>query len=130
MARKPEAFDNFPDALRVPFGPYMAVVRHVPGRTDGDTFDVTVDAGLNEYPYRVLRLKDVKCEERNTPAGKAAAAFLQALIPNGTPVRVTSKPDPETFGRYVATVEFLFNGVVEDVGGIMVASGHAVRVER
>ncbi len=128
-SRKPPDLRNFPEKLQVSFGPYKAVAYHQLGRTDADTFDVLVDLGLNEYPWRPIRLDGVSCAERNTDEGRRAAEFVRNLIPDGTPVRVTSKPDPKTFGRYVGKVEFLdaTTGEPVDLGDRLVAAGFGVR---
>ncbi len=127
MARKPVHLRNFPAALRCPYGPYMAVVEHI---VDGDTFDVLADAGFNMYPYRTCRLVGVDTPETNRAAsrvaGLAAKAYLEQIMPVGAPVRLHSRPDPDSFGRYLVQVELL-DGT--DVGESLVVAGHAVRWE-
>ncbi len=126
--RKPAEFSDFPESLRTPYGPFMAVVRlHV----DGDTFDVIMDPGVNEYPYRTCRILGMDAPETNRlatrEAGLAAKDHLITLMPVGTPVRLVTRPDPDSFGRYLVKVE-LQDGT--DVGSAMVAAGHAVEWKR
>ena len=132
MSRKPPAFRNFPEALRCPYGPYMAVVEHI---VDPDTFRASWDVGANDYPYRTCRLMavtdsgtvGVDAPETNRPesreAGLAAKAWLIERMPVGTPIRIVTRPDPDSFGRFLVTAE-LESGV--DIGAAMLASGHAV----
>ena len=125
--RKPVEFEAFPAELaaRAGFGPYRGVVKHI---VDGDTLDVMLDVGLNRYPYVTLRLRGVDAPEINRAAtrvaGQAARDFVATLAPLGTPCVVTTEPDAQTFGRYVATVT-LADGT--DLGDALVAAGHAVR---
>lgn len=125
--RKPSEFANFPTTLAAlaSYGPYRAVIAHV---VDGDTFYVMCDVGLNDYAFRVLRLKDVDTPEMNTPEGKAARYYVLALMPPGTPCVVTTYRDTTTFGRYVADVQFLHDGLSFDLAAFLVNAGHAVRV--
>ncbi len=128
MGRKPPHFRDFPETLRCPYGPYMAVVEH---HVDGDTFDATWDVGASEYPYRVCRFLGVNAPEKNRPAtreaGQAAWRYLIDLMPVGTPLRLITRPDPDAFGRFLVKAE-MQDGT--DVGSAMVAAGHAVEWER
>lgn len=123
--RHPEEFNNWPG--RHPgYGPYAAVVRHV---VDGDTIDCLVDLGINIYAYEVIRLAGLNAPESNRAAtmaaGRAAKVYLEALLPPGTRVVLATKPAPDSFGRYIATVTRADDGV--DVNALLVASGHAER---
>lgn len=132
QVRRPVEFETFPIALRLGFGPFMGVVRHV---VDGDTVDVLVDAGFNDYLYRTIRLADIDAPEKNRlesrEAGLASRAFLEGLIPVGAPVVLFTRPDPDSFGRYLAVIKALESldgrSVTEfSVNQRMVESGHAV----
>lgn len=132
MSRKPPHFRSFPEALRCPYGPYMAVVEH---HVDADTFDSSWDTGGNVYPYRVCRLMartdmgtvGIDAPEINRlatrDAGLAAKEWLIEHMPVGTPIRIVTRPDPDSFGRFLVTAE-LENGT--DVGVALMAAGHAI----
>jgi endonuclease YncB( thermonuclease family) len=104
MSRKPADFQNHP----MPFpNPYIVrgVVRHV---VDGDTIDVLIDMGLNQYSYVIIRVRGIDTPEmvgKHKVRGHEAKAFTQNLV-EGKPVRLTIFPARQTFGRYVADVEF------------------------
>lgn len=125
--RKPLEFDKFPDNMRQPFGPFMAVCERI---IDGDTYDCLADAGFNHYPYETIRLRGVNCPEIFHPktaeertAGMAARDFVFAIMPPGSPLIVTTYPDEMTFGRYVADIQ-LEDG--SDLGERILAAGHGV----
>lgn len=71
---------------------YNATVLRV---LDGDTLEVDVDHGfyVHQTPTPV-RLLNCNAAEKDTEAGAAAKAHLEALLPVGTPVVLsTAKPD-------------------------------------
>lgn len=125
---KPMQFQDWPDTLDVPYGPYRAAVERV---IDGDTVHVLLSLGMNEYAYRMLRIADVNAPElfsgtkEERVRGKAARDFLASLLPPGTKCRLTTRRDAATFGRYVADIE-LEDG--RDVATVLVEAGHAERV--
>jgi endonuclease YncB( thermonuclease family) len=97
MMRRPQEFANFPEELLTflqenkrtdapRYGPYIAVIKH---HVDGDTLDIYCDAGLNEYPYKIVRLEGIDTAERfsgdRRDEGYAAWQYLQQLAPVGTP---------------------------------------------
>ena len=121
--RKPLEFAEFPRHPGYQTS-WAAVVKRV---IDGDTIDVLIDPGWNEYPYRVIRYRGIDAPElrgEERMAGLAAREYLSALLPIGEQVLLvgTSK-DPETFGRYVARVIRAADGL--DTGRAMVDAGHA-----
>lgn len=122
--RKPIEFAGYPRALAAltPFGPYRAVIAHI---VDADTFDVFVDLGFNDYPYRTVRLRGVNCPELNTNEGKAARTYVQGLMPVGTPCLLVTHKDAQTFGRYVADVILEQETGVLDLAEALVRAGHA-----
>ncbi len=95
---------------------------------DGDTVHVMVSLGLDEYAYRMVRLKDVNAPElfsgppEERVRGKAARDFLARLLPQGTRCRLMTERDITTFGRYVADIK-LEDG--RDVATVLVEAGHA-----
>lgn len=107
MAR-PKAFDNFPPALKAPFGPYRAVTDQV---HDADTVALRVDAGLECYPVVWIRLKDVHAPELSQTGGKESRDYLASLLPYETPVRLSTEKAPKsgdeqrTFERFVGVIE-------------------------
>lgn len=133
--RKPAQFDGWPAILEVGYGPYRAVVCR---QVDGDTYYVLADVGMNDYPFREIRLLGVDPVTRqprgmDTPetnrakskvAGLAAKAYAaEHLVPNGTAIILRTWPDPDSFGRYLGTMQ-LADG--RDVGHELVEAGHAV----
>ena len=51
---KPSQFQDWPESLDVPYGPHRAVIERV---VDGDTVHVIASLGLDEYAYRMIRIK-------------------------------------------------------------------------
>ncbi len=126
---KPVQFQDWPESLDVPYGPYRAVIERV---VDGDTVHVLLSLGLDEYAYRMIRLRDINAPELFTgpkgerERGKAAREFLVGLLPVGAKCRITTQRDAASLGRYVADIE-LEGG--RDAATVLVEAGHAVRVE-
>lgn len=130
--RIPAEFEDWPQNLPYSFGPYRAYVRYI---VDGDTLDVMVDVGFNDYLYRTIRLlalvngafKGVNAPEKNRAeskeAGLAAKAYVSDQIPPGTRVVITTRADADSFGRYLGAV-LLEDG--RDLGSSLVEAGHAV----
>jgi len=119
-------FTGFPIALRRLVShevPVMAFVRRV---SDADTLVVFMDRRFSDSSVKRLRLRGVNAEELGTPKGDAAAVFLQALLPSGSPVVVTTYK--VTYDRFEADVMFLKRGKATDVADELVKAGHAVRV--
>lgn len=115
-------------ALETGYGPYRAVIRH---HVDGDTYDVLIDFGFNQYGYHPVRLLGVDTPETNRPesraAGLAALDFVRELMPVGSRVLLFTRPDLDSFGRYLAAVR-LEDG--RDVASELLAAGHAVPFTR
>ncbi len=128
MSRKPIEFRDFPADLHPGFGPYSAIVKHI---VDGDTFDLLIDAGLQEYPYVTARLLGYDAPETNRlatrAAGLAAKAFVEEVMPVGSPVQVRTAPDPDSFGRWLVRVALLSG---YDLGKMMENAGHVVPMIR
>jgi len=122
---KPSQFQDWPANLDVAYGPYRAVIERV---VDGDTVHVVVSLGLDEYGYRMIRIRGAFAPElfsgppEERERGKAARDFLAALLPVGTKCRLTTERDVTTFGRYVASME-LEDGT--DVATALIEAGHA-----
>ena len=93
---------------------------------DGDTFDILIDLGFQDYAYEALRLRDADTPEirgDECERGLAAKARVQELILD-TPVLVRSFKDVETFGRFVADVLYWKEGEWLDLGETLVSEGH------
>ena len=122
---KPAQFQDWPDGLDVPYSPYRAVIERV---VDGDTVHVVASLGLDEYAYRMIRIKGAFAPElfsgppQERERGKAARDFLAQLLPVGTRCRLTTERDATTFGRYVAALQ-LEDG--RDVATVLIEAGHA-----
>jgi micrococcal nuclease len=122
---KPVQFQVWPESLSVPYGPYRAVIERI---VDGDTVHVMVSLGMDEYAYRMIRIKDAFAPElfsgppEERERGKAARDFLVSLIPPGTKCRLVTERDTTTFGRYVASIEI---EVGRDVATALIEAGHA-----
>ena len=101
---------------------YDAVVVRV---KDADTAVVDVDFGFNVW-WRdtVIRLLGINSPELNCPAGKAAHAFLQELLPVGCRVLLESYKDkPDKFGARWLGILWKDGQSVND---LLVKAGHAV----
>ena len=105
---KPSQFQDWTESLDVPYGPYRAVIERV---VDGDTVYVLASLGLDEYAYRMIRLRGANAPELfSSPSeerelGKAASDFLAEFLPEGTRCRIATERDITTSGRYVAEIE-------------------------
>lgn len=123
--RRPDEFGSW-DGQHPGFGPYAGVVRHI---VDGDTLDCLIDVGFNTYLYLIIRMTGINAPETNRAsskeAGRAARAYLEQLLPPGTKVVLHPKPDPDSFGRYIAVVVKARDGA--DINMAMVDAGHAER---
>jgi endonuclease YncB( thermonuclease family) len=95
---------------------------------DGYTVHVMASLGMDEYAYRMIRIKDAFAPElfsgppEERERGKAARDFLAGLLAQGTKCRLTTERDTTTFGRYVASIE-LEGG--RDVATALIEAGHA-----
>lgn len=130
MGWKPSDFDDWPAVLVPSYGPYRAVIKKI---VDGDTYDAFVDLGGRSYqPWRVRLLAGPPVHGVNTPetnrgstrsAGLVAKAFVQKIMPVGTPVLLAdTRPDPDEFGRWLARVVMAPN---VDLGTLLLGAGYA-----
>lgn len=122
--RVPSEFVDWPADMAVQYGPWRAVCRH---HVDGDTYDFLVDQGFNDYPYMTIRLLAVDTPETNRAptkiAGDAATEYVRLLMPIGSRVLLHTRPDPDSFGRYLARIA-LPGGF--DLTGLIINAGHGV----
>ena len=125
MARKPAEFQSFPASIDPGFGPFRAIIKHI---VDGDTLDLLVDEGFNNYTYLTVRIMGIDAPEifRGTEEerawGQAAKMHLEGIAPVGTPCVIRTDKDRQSFGRYSASL-LLADGT--DVGSAVVEAGHA-----
>lgn len=97
---------------------------------DGDTTRVVLDLDFHVGLTEPMRLYGINCPELSTPAGKAAADFVQQLMPVGTTVTVQSHKNPddsipaqEKYGRWLADI-WLPDG--RHLNQLLLDAGHAV----
>ncbi len=95
---------------------------------DGDTLDITIDAGFRNYREERLRLLGVNTPEMKAPtreAGEAARQFVTNWIVWGdTWPLVIETEKSDAFGRYLARVWRTMDGAC--LNDDLLAAGHAV----
>lgn len=102
---------------------------------DGDTLKIDLDLGLHVHIHATVRLMGLNAPEKSTPEGKAALAFVTALVARlGPAVRVeTVKDRAEKYGRFLAwiswpgTTELSLNQQLLSSGNAKPYDGHGVR---
>lgn len=100
---------------------FRARVRRV---VDADTLAVAVDAGFDVGINVTIRVQGVDAPELRTPAGNAAARFVEGLLSDP---RVTLRTEfDRTFARWVGEV-WLSDG--RSLADVLVAGGHGTRSE-
>jgi endonuclease YncB( thermonuclease family) len=130
--RKPIEFEMhpIPHVQAVAMGMLRGVCKYV---TDGDTYDVYISLGLDQYAYMTIRLHDFDTAEIFHPSnaaerahGMAAKARVTDLILN-KPVLLRTFRDAETFGRYVADVAVVTSNplTLTDVAEVLESEGYA-----
>jgi endonuclease YncB( thermonuclease family) len=122
--KRPADFDEWPAVLEAEFSAFKAIVQYI---VDGDTFRALISNGFNDYVFRTIRILGIDTPETNRPeskeAGLRAKARLTELIPPGEPVLIRTKPDPDSFGRYLGAVR---TEAEFDIGAVMLREGFAV----
>lgn len=127
--RKPEEFEDvaFPND---PAWVFRGIVKRV---VDGDTFDVLVDQGFNQYGYVTVRLRNVDTPEIFRPEtekererGFKAKRLVERLVMD-KPVLLHTYKDKTSFGRYIASVVFTDpeTGVSQSLGARLIREGLA-----
>lgn len=72
---------------------------------DGDTVDLIVDLGFNVKLCHRFRLLDINTPERGRDGWQEATDRVNAIAPQGWPVRIqTFPPGLDKYGRYLAVV--------------------------
>jgi micrococcal nuclease len=93
---------------------------------DGDTVDLTVDLGFHVNIAIRTRLYGINAPEVSTPEGRGAREYLKTVLAPGAPIVVKTFKDPtDKYGRWLAVLQTMINGV-STVNDLMVSSGHAV----
>ncbi len=95
---------------------------------DADTYWVALDTGLRGVGHQKLRLQGIDCPEIDTPEGKVAKKFVEALLEDAPYLTVLSHKN-DKYDRYEADVFF------EDKAGkevylnnLLLEKGYAIRV--
>jgi micrococcal nuclease len=77
---------------------------------DGDTFDLMIDLGFNNFTKQRMRLYGIDAPEMRTQAGKDLAWNLSMQYPGSLPVIVQSVEAPKSkqfrdkYGRFLAII--------------------------
>jgi micrococcal nuclease len=77
---------------------------------DGDTFDLMIDLGFNNFTKQRMRLYGIDAPEVRTQAGKDLAWNLSMQYPGSLPVIVQSVEGPKSkqfrdkYGRFLAII--------------------------
>lgn len=128
--RKPSEFETHPASYEYARsnGYFRAFCKFV---TDGDTYDVFADLGLNQYAYDTIRLYNLDTAEIFHPSSAAEkthglAAKMRAVeLIDQRPILIKSYKDAETFGRYVAEVWYFDVTTLTSLADTLRAEGFA-----
>lgn len=97
------------------------------GVVDGDTMNLYIDKGLDEYRKLTVRCYGINAPEMSTQEGKDAKAWaiawFQQHCPDGMFVLKTIKDNRDKYGRYLGIILAADGAVYNDD---IVAAGHAV----
>jgi len=96
---------------------------------DGDTLTVDIDLGFGVWlREQKLRLYGINAPELSTAEGKNSRDAIVGLLGSNTAVDIeTKKPEgeKEKYGRWLATIWVVSNGVTTNVNHWMVTNGYA-----
>ncbi len=88
---------------------------------DGDTAEVTIDRGWRDSREReAIRLYGLWCAEMSEPAGPAAKAYAETILPPGT-ICILHSRTLQSLGRTLGDLR-LTDG--SDFATLMIAAGH------
>lgn len=97
------------------------------GVVDGDTLNLVVDKGIDDYRKIAVRVYGINAPEIATPEGKDAKAWAIAWFaqhcPEGKFIIDTIKDSRDKYGRYLAVVTAADGAVFNDD---IISAGHAV----
>lgn len=130
--RKPIEFVNHPEPYEDARsqGRMRAFCRYV---VDGDTQDFLIDLGLGKYAYETVRLVAEHGVRYDAPEinsgdtaerqrGQDTKARATALVLN-QPTLMRTYKDAETFGRYVAVIYYLRDGIWTSLADTLIDDG-------
>lgn len=93
---------------------------------DADTIKITLDLGCHIYHSTTVRLLGINAAEKKTVKGQNAILWLQAFIPVGHEIKVSTWKDKnDKYGRLLAVITY--NGL--NINEELVKSGHAVEYD-
>jgi endonuclease YncB( thermonuclease family) len=98
----------------------------VEGWHDGDTVHVWVDKGRGEYARRKVRVLGAATRELSEPGGEEALAYVEQLVPTGTPVVLVDLDDDKYGGRVDAIVVVDLGDGPVNLADRLVADGWAM----
>ncbi len=119
---------------------YVATVRKI---IDGDTLTVAFTLAPGFTHELKLRLRGLDCPEISTAAGRAAKAFVDALLRSGDEV-IVSTTKPDKYDRYLADVFVASEGAADSadsnsslvtshsslfLNNSLLQTGHAIRYD-
>jgi len=94
---------------------------------DGDTFTLQTSAGA-KVRVRILGIDAAEVAENGNPAqcgAVAAQTSMRNLLPDGTPVTVTTDPASDSTDRYGRTLGYASTATVPDLGLYQIEHGFA-----
>lgn len=99
---------------------YNAVITRV---IDGDTLELTIDAGFRIWVRTPVRLAGIDCPEITTDAGRSARDYTALWAGAHHDVLVETYRAPEKYGRWLGVVMAADDHQV--LNDLLVESGHA-----
>jgi endonuclease YncB( thermonuclease family) len=118
-------FAPAPDATKADLYAYRATVLRV---VDGDTLWVKIHLRPDLWIKEKLRLRGLDCSELNTPEGKAAKRFVEALVVRAQGVTITTTK-PDKWDRYLSDVFLEMADGDLFLNNHLLANGHARRMD-
>lgn len=111
---------------------------------DGDTVDLLVDKGMQEFSYHRVRLYGIDTAEMNSKdliqkdlAKQAKNFVIECLKPSLVigikrwPLKIESYKDPDNFGRWLVNLYYEdTNGVEKELNSELVSLGLAIVYKR
>lgn len=106
---------------------------------DGDTIDAVIDVGFHLTATLRLRLHGIDTPELTSkdPATRAAAVAARTFVAEqlgtvttGFPLRLETRKDPDSFGRWLAVVWYPVDGTLVNLNQQLLNLGLATRFVR
>jgi len=102
---------------------YRAILKRI---VDADTIDCDVDMGFRAWRmgerFRLASINAYEMRGHERELGKAATNYLSGIIKPGDELVLVTEKDPDSFGRWIATVYYKGLNLNDD----LVEKGHAV----